>query len=93
MYWNTWTWSRFFLSAPGLAWQTCLKKTEIKLELLTGIDELLIDEKRIRGGPCHAMHRYTKTNNKYMKSYDKNIMLSYPMYLDANNLYGWGMCQ
>ena len=24
-----------FLSAPGLAWQTCLKKTEMKLELLT----------------------------------------------------------
>ena len=27
-----------FLSAPGLAWQTCLKKTGIKLELLTNND-------------------------------------------------------
>ena len=25
----------YFLSAPGLAWKTCLKKTEVKLELLT----------------------------------------------------------
>ena len=27
-----------FLSAPGLAWQACLKKTEVKLELLTDAD-------------------------------------------------------
>ena len=27
-----------FLSAPGLAWQACLKKTEVKLDLLTNVD-------------------------------------------------------
>ena len=26
-----------FLSAPGLAWQACLKKIEVKLELLTNV--------------------------------------------------------
>ena len=25
----------YFVSAPGLTWQVCLKKTEVKLELLT----------------------------------------------------------
>ena len=77
-----------FLSAPRLAWQACFKKTGVKLELLTDIDMLLMVEKSIRGGICHAIHRYAKANNKYMKNYDKNIISSYLMYLDANNLYG-----
>ena len=33
-----------FLSAPGLAWQACLKKTRGKLELLTDIKMLLMIE-------------------------------------------------
>ena len=79
-----------FLSAPGLAWQTCLKKTAIKLELLTDIDMLLMIEKRIKGGITHAIHRYAKADNKYLKNYDKNKeSSSYIQYLDANNLYGW----
>ena len=28
-----------------------------------------------------------------MKNYDKNIVLSYLMYLDASSLHGWGMSQ
>ena len=31
-----------FLSAPGLAWQACFKKSEVKLELLTDADMLLM---------------------------------------------------
>ena len=60
-----------FLSAPGLAWQACLKNTRIELELLTNINMLLMVEKRIRDGICHAIHRYAETNNKYMKNYDE----------------------
>ena len=82
-----------FLSALGLAWQACLKKTEVKLELLTNADMLLMVEKGIRGGICHATHMYAKANNKYMKNYDKNKESLYIQYLDANNLYGWAMSQ
>ena len=76
-----------FLSALGLALQACLKKTEVKLELLTGIDTFLMVEKGIRGGITHAIHRYAKANNKYMKSSKKNKKSSYLIYLDVNNLY------
>ena len=54
---------------------------------------LLMVEKGIRRGICHAIHRYAKPNNKYMKNYDKNVESSYLMYLDANILYGWVMSQ
>ena len=33
---------------------------------------LLMVEKGIRGGICHATNHYAKANNKYMKDYDKN---------------------
>ena len=77
-----------FLSAPGLAWQACLKKTQVELELLTDNDMVLIFEEGTRGGMCQATHRYTKVNNKYMNNHHKNEESSYLEYLDANNLYG-----
>ena len=66
-----------FLSAPGLAWQAALKKTKVKLDLLTDIDMLLKVEKGIPRGICHSIYRYAKANNKYMKDYDKNKESSY----------------
>ena len=81
------------MSAPGLAWQAFLKKTEVKLDWIADYDMLLMIEKGIRGGICQATHRYAKASNKYMKNYDKNSKSSYIEYLDANNLYGFAMSQ
>ena len=81
----------YFLSAPGLAWQACFKKTGVKLELITDVDMLLMIEKRIRGEICHSVYRHAKANNKYMKIYDKNKESTYIIYMDANNLHGYAM--
>ena len=82
-----------FVSLPGLAWQACLKKTSVELELITDYDMLLMIEDGIRGGICHAIKRYAKANNYYMKDYDENKDSSYIQYLDTNNLYCMAMCE
>ena len=60
------------LPVPELAWQAVLKKAKVKLDLLTNIDVLLTVEKGIRGGMHHSTYQYAKSNDKYMKDYDKN---------------------
>ena len=82
-----------FLSAPGLPWQACLKKTELELELIRDPDMLLMVEKGIRGGICHAILRYAKAINKYMKDFNKDEEESFLQYSDANNFYGFAMSE
>ena len=61
-----------FFCAPELAWQTALKRTKVKLYLLTDIDMLIAVEKGTRWGICHYLYRYAKGNDKCMKDFDKN---------------------
>ena len=83
-----------FFTLPGLAWKACLKKTNIRLALLSDPDMLLMFERGIRGGITQAVHHYASADNKYMESkYDPNQESTYIQYLDANNLYGWAMSQ
>ena len=77
----------YYLSAPGLSWQSGLKMTGKTLELLADENMLLLFEK----GICEAVTKYKKVNNKYMKNYDSNKPSSYLIYGDANNLYGYAM--
>ena len=82
-----------YYTAPGLAWDACLKKTNQKLELLKDYDMLMMFERGIRGGITHISKRYAEANNKYMKDYNPDKPSNYIQYLDANNLSGWAMSQ
>ena len=82
----------YYFTAPGLAWDACLKITDIDLELLSENNMLLMFEKGIRGGISIISNRYGEANNKYMgRGFNKSIPSKYLMYLDANNLYGCAM--
>ena len=93
----------YYLTAPGLSWDAFLKHTneeyilnkkgEFQLELITDIDMYNFIEQNIRGGLSQISKRYAKANNKYMSNYDKSKIDQYILYLDANNLYGYAMCE
>ena len=50
--------------------EACVKKAKVELELLKYGDMLQMIQKGIKDGMCHAIHRYAKANDKYMKDYD-----------------------
>ena len=77
----------YILCLTRINMQACLKKTEVKLELITDYDMILMIEKGIRSVIWQVTHSML-ANNKYMNNYDKNSESSYIEYLDANNLYG-----
>ena len=87
----------WYFTAPGLAWDACLKMTQVELELLHDQDMLLMVEKGIRGGVSMISTRFGRANNKYMtkdrdgEEYDPGKPSTYIPYLDANNLYGYAM--
>ena len=54
---------------------------------------LLMVKRGIRGGICHAIYRYVKANNEYMKNCDKDKRYSCLKYWDVNNWYVWPMSQ
>ena len=70
----------YFCATPGLATEACLKKTNVKLELLTDINKVLLFEKGIKGGISQAIQRFASANNKYMPNFNsKQSSLIYCM--------------
>ena len=82
-----------YYTSPGLSWDALLKFSGQQLELLSDINTIQFIESGIRGGVSMISHRHSIANNKYMNNYDSNKEIKSINYLDANNLYGWAMCE
>ena len=82
--------SGHYLSAPTLRWDAMLNMIK-KLELISDPGMCIFFEKGMRGRVSHISNRYSKVNNKYLKSYDPKQELKLIIYIDANNLYGYAM--
>ena len=54
----------WYITAPSLAWDAVLKKTEVELELLPDPDVLLMFEKGIQDGISSIIHRYGKAKQQ-----------------------------
>ena len=80
-----------YLSAPALSWDAMLSMTKVKLELISDPGMYIFFEKGIRGGVSYISNRYSKANNKYLKSYDPKLESKHIIYLDTNNLHGHAM--
>ena len=82
---------RHSYTLPGFSWQSMLKMTKIKLELISDPDMYLFLMDTIRGGISVCNKKHVIADNKYIDKNTKNN--KYLMYLDANNLYGVSMVQ
>lgn len=83
-----------YYTLPGYTWDAMLKHTDITLELLTDIDMIYFIQNGIRGGLSQCSLRYAKANNTYyQRGYDPTQPMTFLLYNDINNQYGWAMSQ
>lgn len=80
-----------FYTLPGLSLQACLKKTQVKLDLINDIEQFLMVEKAIRGGISVISKRLARANNPKLSSYKPEDPTSHLLYIDANSLYAHAM--
>ena len=59
-----------YLSAPALRWDAILNMKKVELQLIPDPDMYKFFEKGTRCGVFYISNRYSKSNNKYLKSYD-----------------------
>ena len=80
-----------YISVPALTWDAMLNKTKAELELISDTDLYLFFEKGMRDRLSYISKRFSKTNSKYLKSYDLKQETKHIIYLHANNLYGYAV--
>ena len=82
-----------YISLPGFAFDSCLKYTKIKLELVHDVDIYTFLEAGIRGGIYQVSKRQSLANNIYLEDYDCNKESNFVFSIDSNSLYGFAQSQ
>ena len=80
-----------YLNAPALSRDAMLNMKKIKLELISDPDMYIFFEKGMGGRVSYISNRYSKADNKCLKSYGPKQESKLIIYFDANNLYGYAM--
>ena len=62
--------------------------TKVELEIITDPD-MLYSFKKVQEAEFLVSNRYSKANDKYLKSYGPKQKPKHIIYLDANNIYGY----
>ena len=69
----------------------CLIWKKVEPELIPDPDTYIFLEKGTRIGVSYISNRYSKTNSKYLKSYNPKQESKHIIFLDTNNLYGYAI--
>ena len=80
-----------FLTLPSLAWQAYLKVSNVRLDLVTNSEMILVIEEAVRGGITQVITKFLEAQNKYIQNYDQNKDSSLLQYLDLKSLYAWAI--
>ena len=68
-----------------------LKWQKLNLNLFQILTIYIFFEKGLIAKISYIFNRYSKANNKYLKSFDPKQQSKHIMYLDKNNLYGYAI--
>ena len=82
-----------YFSSPGLAWDTMLKMSGVRLRFIDDVDMHLFIEKGMRGSISYIAKSYCRANNEFVKGYDSSLEKRFITYWDVNNLYGAAMLE
>ena len=80
-----------YLRAPVLSWDAMLNLKKVEFELIPNPDMYIFFEKGRRAEVSYISNRYSKANNKNLKSCDPRQESKHIIYLGANNLYRFAM--
>ena len=83
----------FYYSLAHYSFDAFLRFSNVTFELLTDINMYLYISEAIRGGVSMVCGRRSHVENKYTREDIDPKESAYILYLDANNLYGYAMCE